>query len=282
MQALSEKHRVATFALLCRKMEREEGEGFVRQLGVEVRVEELAVLAETGHWVLIREALAKQGHRLRVELQQEEATAARVWGALARSMQQGSFLEVKLWLVLEWSGLIPVSFVRTFCETATPFAASRNPIKCCLLYHEVLGRFERRFSLLKSLIHSKGDAVLQLCSHFLEEVDSERALREILSDTDLTGYPVHDLIKKHPELLLQIETAIERDWTGPIDILTPETFELSSLFSVLRSHKPGPLGFGPRSRLRAAHPFQFRIFRRSPVLKYYLQLFFSLCIALFV
>ena len=62
--------------------------------------------------------------------------------------------------------------------------------------------------MLKSTISEKASHVIELCSLFIQEVDSEKQMHEILNETDLTGYPVKNLIKKHPELLLKIETII--------------------------------------------------------------------------
>ena len=139
--------------------------------------------------------------------------------------------------------------------------------------------------MLKSTITEKSSYVIELCSQFIQEIDSEKQMHGILNETDLTGYPVKNLIKKHPELLLKIETIIERDWQGYLDILTHETFELSALYHATREHNVSEIGMGRKFFSRHKHlinPVQFRIFRRSPLLKYIEQLVATIAIAVFI
>ena len=176
--------------------------------GFHFQVSTLETLINTNNFELIFPLVSKNKDLIKVELRTNITTKKKLWGALARSMKSGLFLEVKLWLILEFSSMMTISFVRSICETHTTFSFSRNPIKTCLLYHEVLQKFERKFSVLKTIIAQKANNVIELCSLFIQEIDSEKQMQEILSETDLIGYPVKNLIKKHPQLLLKIETVI--------------------------------------------------------------------------
>ena len=127
--------------------------------------------------------------------------------------------------------------------------------------------------------------MVELCSLFIQEIDSEKQIHDILDETDLNGRPVKNLIKKHPELLLKIETIIERDWQGYLDILTHETFELSALYHATREQNVSQIGMGSKFFSRHKHlanPVQFRIFRRSPLLKYIEHVLATIAIAVFI
>lgn len=80
-------------------------------------------------------------------------------------------------------------------------------------------------------------------------------------------------MKHHPQLLLQIETFIQREWQGPLYLLSPDTLSLSTLFSLIASdlsfNSIIPCKWGYWRRLNeVATPLQFHFFRHSPLLKY--------------
>ena len=41
-----------------------------------------------------------------------------------------------------------------------------------------------------------------------------------------------DLIKIHPDLLSKIASLIQREWQGPLDLLSPHTLSFSTLFTI--------------------------------------------------
>lgn len=94
----------------------------------------LVILLSAGHWDVARQALMTHRAKLRAELRRKTVDCQRMWRAVAQGFQSARFLEIKLWLVLELADLTTVRFVRALCETNTPFALTRNPLKVCLLY----------------------------------------------------------------------------------------------------------------------------------------------------
>ena len=80
---------------------------------------------------------------------------------------------------------------------------------------------------------------------------------------------MNDLIKHQPELLLKIESLIQREWQGPLDLFSPQTLSLSTLFT-LDKKTPESVVLLKRDYWfdKMATPLQFSFFRRSPLLKY--------------
>lgn len=142
------------------------------------------------------------------------------WDTLAESLEKNRFLEVKLWLVEALLDFSTISFVISMCKTSPPFSTTQSPIKTCLLYEEVLYLFKRQFSIHKDLIESKQEQVLGLCKNFIEEIETESKIREILRDTDIKGRTVETLIKRHPQLLLKLETVVENKWTSSVQLFS--------------------------------------------------------------
>lgn len=116
------------------------------------------------------------------------------------------------------------------CKSDSYFSMTQTPIKSCLLYYEVLKLFTKNFSIHKDLIQAKQEKVIALSKSFIEEIETEERMREILQDTDIRGRTVESLIKRHPELLLKIETVLENKWTASVKLFSRETLEPSSVF----------------------------------------------------
>ena len=139
--------------------------------------------------------------------------------------------------------------------------------------------------MLQSIVIERETDTLALCHLFLQELDSDTQMQQTLIDTDLTGQPVKDLLKKHPALLLKIQTSIQQEWQGPQDPLSLDTLALSGPLSALRGAKPELLMPG-RSYCRRLRSYesglQFQHFRRSPMLKFGQLLLMSLIIAIFM
>ena len=112
---------------------------------------------------------------------------------------------------------------------------SQNPIKVCLLFHEVLALLKPQFSVLHAALSDKQADLTHLCGLFLEEIESEDILLEFLYDTDLDGRKVTDLIKGHSSLLLKVRSAILKEWQGPLPLTTPSIFAFSTLYTITQS-----------------------------------------------
>ena len=176
-----------------------------------------------------------------------------------------------------------ISFITQLIQSVVYFSMTQNPIKSCLLYYEVLKLFSQNFSIHKDLIKEKQEKILTLGKNFIEEIETEERMREILQDIDIKGRSVETLIKSHPTLLLKIETVVENKWTCSAKLFSRDSLEPSSLF-FLYSQESQVLS---KRELLTRHkhlimPFQFEVFRRSPFLKYLLSIAFTLGIGVLV
>ena len=143
-------------------------------------------------------------------------------------------MEIKLWLMKEFSLYATSWFVRRLCSTDISFSLSRNPIMSSLLAWELLETFRSIFSVQASVISDNQAFLLDLVSLFMEEVESEEQMRRLLHDRDLSGRSVYSLIKRHPQLLFKIESIIEAEWQGPIPVWRSNSCELSTLYSAAK------------------------------------------------
>ena len=134
----------------------------------------------------------------------ESAKKKQSWDCLGASFEKPGFLEAKLWIAEELNDYATVSFITSLCKSECYFSITQTPLKSCLLYFEVLQLFTHNFSIHNSLIKAKQEKIVDLSKNFIEEIETEEQIREILQETDIRGRTVEHLIKSHPELLLKI------------------------------------------------------------------------------
>lgn len=73
-------------------------------------------------------------------------------------------MEIKLWLMNEFSHYATSWFVHHLCSTDIAFSLSRNPIMSCLLAWELLETFRSIFSVQASVISENQAYLLDLVS----------------------------------------------------------------------------------------------------------------------
>ena len=96
----------------------------------------------------------------------------------------------------------------------------------------MLALLKPHFSVLHAALSDKQAYLTHLCGLFLEEIENEDLLLELLYDTDLEGRKVTHLIKGHPSLLLKVRSAILKEWQGSLPLTTPSIFAFSTLYTV--------------------------------------------------
>ena len=230
----------------------------------------LQLALNTDHTTLAYSLLMQHQEAILTQMEGSEGEREQLRIALSESMGNGLSLELKLRIAKLLLPLATSSFAQSLCSSEVPLSLSPNPIKLCLLFDELLSLLKLKFSTLSASLSRKQHHISILCGLFLEEVDSDH-LPRLLHDRDLEGRQAIDLLKEHPQLILKIETFVQREWQGPLDLFSLHTFSLSTLFTLTSSSPSSVLllkrGYWHRFK-HVSTPLQFSFFRRSPLLKY--------------
>lgn len=174
-------------------------------------------------------------------------------------------------------------FVSELLDSTVCFSLSPNPLKTVLLFDELLQILIRKFSIESELLLSKSLDCVELCKMLIEKSGGKKVLLNLLRDTDLEGRSVFELIKSQHQLLPKIQTLVEGEWNIGHSIFSLDTFEVSSTYFLTVNQPESPSLFAKQllaSSKNLTHPLQFHFFRRSPEIKYQLNMLSVFMIAI--
>ncbi len=160
------------------------------------------------------------------------------------------------------------------------FSTSLNPIKEAALYYEILGLIETNFSALRIKTRVKKSVIETLISEFGNA--DESMLKTFVLDRDLEGRTTIELVNELQlvDFFTKLEPIIDELWRSPYErkgyIFQTSTTYYICCKSNINTPKPiNPWKWNPASRANN-HPIRYKIWRASPMTRFFMESFYIL------